>query len=53
MGIAALLAGTTRVLSELKSALNTIWRTQEHSDVKEIVKKTSCSSACCSASVFF
>ena len=33
------LAGATGVLSELKSALNQIWRTQEHSDVKEIVKK--------------
>ena len=39
IGIIALLAGATGVLSELKSALNTIWRTQEHSDVKEIVKK--------------
>jgi membrane protein len=39
IGIVALLAGATGVLSELKSALNTIWRTQEHSDVKEIVKK--------------
>ena len=27
------------MLSELKSALNTIWRTRERSDVKEIVKK--------------
>ena len=39
IGVVALLAGATGVLSELKSALNTIWRTQEHSDVKEIVKK--------------
>ena len=27
------------MLSELKSALNKIWQTQERSDVKEIVKK--------------
>jgi membrane protein len=39
IGIVSLLAGATGVLSELKSALNKIWRTQERSDVKEIVKK--------------
>ena len=39
IGIVSLIAGATGVLSELKSALNKIWRTQEHSDVKEIVKK--------------
>ena len=39
IGIVSLIAGATGVLSELKSALNTIWRTQERSDVKEIVKK--------------
>jgi membrane protein len=39
IGIITLIAGATGVLSELKSALNKIWRTQEHSDVKEIVKK--------------
>jgi virulence factor BrkB/uncharacterized protein DUF748 len=39
VGIVSLVAGATGVLSELKSALNTIWRTQERSAVKEIVKK--------------
>ncbi len=39
VGIISLLAGATGVLSELKSALNKIWRTEERSDVKEIVKK--------------
>jgi len=39
IGIVSLIAGATGVLSELKSALNKIWRTQERSDVKEIVKK--------------
>jgi membrane protein len=39
IGIVSLIAGATGVLSELKSALNKIWRTQEHGDVKEIVKK--------------
>jgi membrane protein len=39
VGIISLLAGATGVLSELKSALNKIWRTEESSDVKEIVKK--------------
>ena len=39
VGIVSLLAGATGVLSELKSALNGIWRTEERSDVKEIVKK--------------
>jgi len=39
LGIISLLAGATGVLSELKSALNKIWRTEESSDVKEIVKK--------------
>ena len=39
IGIGSLVAGSTGVLSELKSALNTIWRTQERSAVKEIVKK--------------
>jgi membrane protein len=39
IGIVSLLAGATGVLSELKSALNKIWRTQGRSDMKEIVKK--------------
>jgi len=39
IGVVTLIAGATGVLSELKSALNTIWRTQERGDVKEIVKK--------------
>ena len=39
IGIVSLIAGATGVLSELKSALNKIWRTSERSDVKEIVKK--------------
>jgi membrane protein len=39
VGIISLIAGATGVLSELKSALNEIWRTQERRDVKEIVKK--------------
>jgi membrane protein len=39
VGIVSLVAGAIGVLSELKSALNRIWRTQERSDVKEIVKK--------------
>jgi membrane protein len=39
VGIISLLAGATGVLSELKSALNKIWRTEEPGDVKEIVKK--------------
>jgi membrane protein len=39
IGIVSLIAGATGVLSELKSALNQIWRTQERSNVKEIVKK--------------
>ena len=39
IGIVSLIAGATGVLSELKSALNKIWRTQERSEVKEIVKK--------------
>jgi len=39
IGIVSLIAGATGVLSELKSALNQIWRTQERSDVKEIVKR--------------
>lgn len=38
-GVVSLLAGAAGVLSELKSALNTIWRTEEPSDVKEILKK--------------
>jgi membrane protein len=38
IGIVSLIAGATGVLSELKSALNKIWRTQERSDVKEFVK---------------
>ena len=33
------MAGAIGVLSELKSALNKIWRTEERGDVKEIVKK--------------
>lgn len=39
IGVISLLAGATGVLSELKSALNKIWRTEERGDVKEIVKK--------------
>jgi len=39
IGIVSLIAGATGVLSELKNALNQIWRTQERSNVKEIVKK--------------
>jgi hypothetical protein len=39
ISIISLIAGATGVLSELKSALNTIWRTQEESDVKEYIKK--------------
>jgi membrane protein len=39
IGIVTLIAGATGVLSELKSALNTIWRTQEPSNVKEVIKK--------------
>ena len=39
IGIISLVAGATGVLSELKSALNTIWQTRERSDVKESVKK--------------
>jgi membrane protein len=39
VGIISLIAGATGVLSELKSALNKIWRIQERSDIKEIVKK--------------
>jgi membrane protein len=39
IGIVTLIAGATGVLSELKSALNTIWQTREQNDVKEIVKK--------------
>jgi membrane protein len=39
VGIVCLIAGATGVLSELKSALNKIWRIQERNDIKEIVKK--------------
>ncbi len=39
IGVLSLLAGASGVLSELKSALNTIWRTHEPGNVKEIVKK--------------
>src|ERR1700720_3414669 len=39
VGVISLIAGATGVLSELKSALNRIWRTAERGDVKEIVKK--------------
>jgi membrane protein len=39
ISIVSLIAGATGVLSELKSALNKIWRTQERGDIKEIVKK--------------
>ena len=39
IGIVTLIAGATGVLSELKSALNTIWRTQEPGNVKEVIKK--------------
>ena len=39
VGIISLIAGAIGVMSELKSALNKIWRTEESGDVKEIVKK--------------
>ena len=39
IGVVTLIAGATGVLSELKSALNKIWRTQESGDLKEIIKK--------------
>ncbi len=39
IGIVTLIAGASGVLSELKSALNTIWRTQEPGNVKELIKK--------------
>jgi hypothetical protein len=39
IGLVSLLAGATGVFSELKSALNMIWQTQERGNVKEIVKK--------------
>jgi membrane protein len=39
IGIVSLIAGASGVLSELKSALNTIWRTQEPGNVKELMKK--------------
>lgn len=39
VGIISLIAGATAVLSELKSALNKIWRTEERSDGKDIVKR--------------
>jgi membrane protein len=39
ISIVSLIAGATGVLSELKSALNKIWRTQERGDIKEVVKK--------------
>jgi membrane protein len=39
IGIFSLVAGATGVLSELKSALNRIWRTEERSDLKEVIKK--------------
>jgi membrane protein len=39
VGIISLFVGATGVLSELKSALNQIWRREEPGDVKEIVRK--------------
>jgi membrane protein len=39
IGIVTLIAGATGVLSELKSALNTVWRTREPGNIKEIIKK--------------
>src|SRR3984893_14063368 len=39
IGIVTLIAGATGVLSELKSALNTIWRTQEPGNVKDLIEK--------------
>jgi membrane protein len=39
IGIVTLIAGASGVLSELKSTLNTIWRTQEPGNVKEVIKK--------------
>jgi membrane protein len=39
IGIFSLIAGAIGVLSELKSALNRIWRAKEESDVSEFVKK--------------
>jgi len=39
IGVVTLIAGAIGALSELKSALNKIWRTQERGDLKEIIKK--------------
>jgi membrane protein len=39
IGVVSLIAGATGVLSELKSALNTIWRTREPGNVKELIRK--------------
>jgi membrane protein len=39
VGIVSLIAGATGVLSELKSGLNTVWRTREPGDVTEVIKK--------------
>jgi membrane protein len=39
IGIFSLVAGASGVLSELKSALNRIWQTEERSDIKEVIKK--------------
>ena len=39
IGVISLIAGASGVLSELKSALNKIWRTEEVTDIKELVKK--------------
>jgi membrane protein len=39
VGVFSLIAGAVGVLSELKNALNTIWRTEERTDVTEFIKK--------------
>jgi uncharacterized BrkB/YihY/UPF0761 family membrane protein len=39
IGIVTVIAGGTGVLSEPKSALNSIWQTQEPGSVKEVIKK--------------
>jgi membrane protein len=41
IGIVTLIIGATAVLSELKNALNTIWRTREPDNIKELIEKNS------------
>ena len=48
IGVVSLIAGATGVLSELKSALNKIWQTQERSDVKRSSKRMWYSAVWCS-----